>query len=171
MIIFRWENYTNENIITVTKESSLFNSSYTVKSIEANYSSETSWNLVSVIDSTSDIIFINNFSGAKAKYTYFNLVQGSNDYVDNKCEINEQTFFKFSYPYLIMIKGSLEVIVYSFINNIFYYEKLNCPILCGITNAVDNYDAWNSAYILFDAGPFLIPCSLTPQRSTGGLSF
>jgi len=62
-----------------------------------------------------------------------------------------------------MIKGSLEVIVYSFINNIFYYEKLNCPVLCGISNALNNKDNRNDAYVLFDAGPFFSAVKISPH--------
>lgn len=61
-----------------------------------------------------------------------------------------------------MIKGSLEIIVYSFINNIFYYEKLNCPVLTGISNALNNIENRNDAYVLFDAGPFLSPVKISP---------
>jgi hypothetical protein len=39
-----------------------------------------------------------------------------------------------------MVKGSLEVIFYSFTDNIFYYEKLNCPVISEIVNAVDNFN-------------------------------
>lgn len=39
-----------------------------------------------------------------------------------------------------MVKGCTEIICYSFIDNTFYYDKLNCPILMGISNAVDNKD-------------------------------
>lgn len=96
------------------------------------------------------------------KYTYFSK-SGESSFLDNKCELSEQTYFKFSYPYLIMIKGSLELIVYSFINNIFYYEKLNCPVICGISNALNNFWDWNNAYVLFDAGPFFTACKITPN--------
>lgn len=61
-----------------------------------------------------------------------------------------------------MIKGSLELIIYSFINNIFYYEKLNCPVLMGIENALDNASNRNDAYVLLDAGPFFAALKITP---------
>lgn len=66
-----------------------------------------------------------------------------------------------------MVKGSLEVIFYSFTDNIFYYEKLNCPVICEITNAVDNFESRNNSYLLFDAGGFLIPCNLIPRNESG----
>ena len=49
-------------------------------------------------------------------------------YEDDDFIIKEWTFVEFSYPYLLIIKGSLEIIIYSFLDNVFYYEKLNCPI-------------------------------------------
>jgi len=107
-----------------------------VKTIEEKFSPDTENNLVSVIG--SDILFINDYERDKARYTYFNVDQTTGQYIDNKGYISEQTLFKFAYPNLIMVKGCLEVIYYSFLNNIFYYEKLNCPIVMGITNAVDN---------------------------------
>ena len=62
-----------------------------------------------------------------------------------------------------MIKGSLEIIVYSFINNIFYYEKLNCPVITGISNALNNTENLNDAYVFFDAGPFFSPVKISPH--------
>jgi len=99
---------------------------------------ESDLHLVSVLPN-KEVIFFNNIDRDDMRYTYFSKAVGEK-FQDNKCVLSEQTFFKFSYPYLIMVKGSTELICYSFINNIFYYEKLNCPILCGIYNAIDNFE-------------------------------
>jgi hypothetical protein len=64
-----------------------------------------------------------------------------------------------------MVKGSLELIYYNFIDNVFYYEKLNCPVLLQITNAVDNFTDRNNVYLIFDAGGFYIPCKLNTDRN------
>lgn len=144
------------------KESSAGSGGQHLSTFEKNSGSfsENEVYLVSVLPN-NEVIFFNNIEKDFMKYTYFSKMV-DNKYQDNKCELSEQTFFKFQYPYLIMIKGSLELIIYSFINNIFYYEKLNCPVLMGIENALDNASNRNDAYVLLDAGPFFAALKITP---------
>lgn len=115
---------------------------------------------MSINGTNKEVIFVNGFEMAKMQYTYF--IPDGDEYVDNKGELSEQTFIKFSYPYFIMVKGSLEIICYSFLHDTFYYEKLNCPIMCGLTNAVDNFEDRNKAYVLFDVGDYYLICTIQP---------
>ena len=43
--------------------------------------------------------------------------------------IKERTALWFQFPYIVMIKGNIELIVYSFQDDQFYYESLNLPIV------------------------------------------
>lgn len=43
--------------------------------------------------------------------------------------IKETTIMKFHYPAVMMIKGCNEILIYSITENLYYYIKLNSPIL------------------------------------------
>lgn len=46
-----------------------------------------------------------------------------------KYSIKETTFVKFNYPYVMLIKGCTEVIMYTVDKDRYYYVRLDCPII------------------------------------------
>ena len=65
--------------------------------------------------------------------------------------IHEWTFIWFKYPNLMLLKGNIELVVYSFMNDTFYYDRLNCPIIK--SNECDTSLA-ESLDVLYDCGDF-----------------
>ena len=63
----------------------------------------------------------------------------------------------FNYPYIVMVKGNLELIIYSFEADQFYYEVMNLPII-EKTSSVYYIERNDEEFVdlLFDAGEFFI---------------
>jgi hypothetical protein len=87
-----------------------------------------------------------------------------NDVLKDKIQIKEWTGVWFEFPYLVIVKGNFELIIYSFITDTFYYEVLTLPILMlssSITGLLDQVD------VLFDAGPFFLKATIKLSNQDG----
>ncbi len=65
----------------------------------------------------------------------------------------------------MFVKGNLELIIFSFTSDQFYYEVLNLPILMKTSSEKSGSD--NNVDVLFDAGPFLISGNLSLETYQG----
>lgn len=55
-------------------------------------------------------------------------------------EIKEINFIKFNYPYVTIVKGCNEIMYYNILEKLYYYVKLNFPILlkCDVVDTANN---------------------------------
>jgi hypothetical protein len=99
----------------------------------------------------SNAIFIYNFRGTSFSVCYMPTDRSSpvRSYL-----VEETTFMRFNYPTILLCKGGKEIILFDVTENLYYYLKLNAPI---VFTSSTNYNEYGTDYRFFiDLGDYLI---------------
>jgi hypothetical protein len=98
----------------------------------------------------SDAIFLYHFRGTSFNVCYMPADKSSpvRSYL-----VEETTFMKFNYPTILLCKGGKEIILFDVTENLYYYVRLNIPI---VFNSSSYYTQYGNDYRFFvDLGDYL----------------
>ena len=83
----------------------------------------------------------------------------SNGKPSRLCTIKETTMVKFAYPAVMIVKGCNDVLLYSITEDLYYYFKLNSPVLFESSTIINSGGIDLKCY--YDLGDYLIYGSFT----------